>query len=156
MIRKKKQQPRDNGRGGTVISIIGPGVEVKGDLVSPGSIRVEGEVEGTVYAAKGVVVGQHGGISGDISTQDAVIAGRVDGSLHAASRVEVHASARITGEVHSRSVQVEEGAQLNGQVRMDETLTLEEHPGLGLGEAKAVESGEEERAMGLETVAAGA
>ena len=114
-IRERSEAPN-----GPVISIIGPGMRVEGDCFTEGTLRIEGEVTGTVHAGKAVVVGKDGAVLGDVATQDAVVAGRVTGTLLAASRLEVQATARIEGEVHTRRLQLEDGAVLNGEVRMGE------------------------------------
>lgn len=102
----------------SVISIIGPGMKVVGDCHTDGTIRVEGTVEGSVNAAKAVVIGKQGLVKGNVVTQDAVISGRVEGSLVAESRLELQATCRIEGEVRTRRMQLEEGAVLNGTVQM--------------------------------------
>ena len=117
MARGKKTE--ENGNAST-ISLIGPGMRVDGDCVTEGTLRVEGTVEGTIYAGKAVVVGQDGRVDGDIRTQDAVISGGIRGSVHVASRLELQATAQIEGTVHTRRLQLEEGAVLNGDVRMGE------------------------------------
>lgn len=102
----------------TVISIIGPGMRVVGDCEIEGTVRIEGRVEGSVRAGKAVVVGKEGIVDGDIFTQDAVISGTVQGTLTAESRLELQASCHIEGEIHARRMQLEEGAMLNGTVKM--------------------------------------
>lgn len=106
--------------GNTDMSVIGPRMKVVGDLTTEGTIRIEGHVQGDVEAGKAVVVGKQGEIQGDIRTQDSVVSGRVRGSVTAASRLEVQATAQIDGEVHARRLQLEEGALLNGTIRMGE------------------------------------
>jgi len=101
-----------------VISIIGPGMKVVGDCDSDGAIRIEGTVQGNVRAGKSVVVGRDGMVDGDIFTQDAVIAGRVNGVVRAESRLEVQPTSQIEGEVIAARMQLEEGAVLNGVVKM--------------------------------------
>ena len=117
---------RDRNGGGTppdsVISIIGPGMTVVGDCATDGTIRIEGRVEGSVRAGKAVVIGKEGVVDGDVSTQDAVVSGTVTGTLVAASRLEIQATARIDGEVRAKRMQLEEGAVLNGTVKMGETV----------------------------------
>lgn len=103
-----------------VISIIGPGMTIVGNCETDGTVRVEGTVEGSIKAGKAVVVGKQGLVSGDITTQDAVISGRIEGTLVAASRLELQATCQIDGEVHTRRMQLEEGAVLNGRVHMGE------------------------------------
>ena len=116
---------RDRGGNGappeSVISIIGPGMRVFGDCETDGTIRIEGIVEGSVRAGKAVVVGKDGVVSGDISTQDAVILGTVNGTLVAESRLELQATSRIEGDVRARRLQLEEGAIFNGTVHMGES-----------------------------------
>ena len=101
-----------------VVSIIGPGMKIVGDCSSDGTIRVEGNVEGSVKAGKSVVVGKDGVVKGDIATQDAIIAGTVDGSVTADSRVELQASCRVQGDIRSRRVKLDEGGQVDGQLHM--------------------------------------
>lgn len=114
-LRERSEAPN-----GPVISIIGPGMRVEGDCFTEGTLRIEGKVTGTIHAGKAVVVGKDGAVHGDVATQDAVVAGRVTGTLLAASRLEVQATARIEGEVHTRRLQLDDGAVLNGAVRMGE------------------------------------
>ena len=103
---------------GDVVSIIGPGMKITGDCESDGTIRVEGSIEGSVRAAKSVVVGKDGLVVGDVTTQDAIIAGRVSGSVTAESRVELQASCRFEGDIRSRRVKLEEGGQVDGALHM--------------------------------------
>jgi cytoskeletal protein CcmA (bactofilin family) len=102
----------------SVISIIGPGMTIVGDCETDGTVRVEGSVKGSIKAGKAIVIGKQGLVAGDIVTQDAVISGRVEGTLVAASRLELQATCHIEGEVHTRRMQLEEGAVLNGTVHM--------------------------------------
>jgi cytoskeletal protein CcmA (bactofilin family) len=104
----------------SVISIIGPGMKVVGDCHTDGTIRVEGTIEGSVNAAKAVVIGKQGLVRGNVVTQDAVISGRVEGTLVAESRLELQATCHIEGEIQTRRMQLEEGAVLNGTVSMGE------------------------------------
>lgn len=103
-----------------VISIIGPGMQVVGDCVTTGSLRIEGTVQGGVRAGKAVVVGKEGFVDGDIETQDAVISGRVVGTLTIGSRLEVHSTCRIEGTIRARRMQLEEGASIEGQIMVGE------------------------------------
>lgn len=125
MIKARKRED-PNGKNAPAISIIGAGVEVVGDITSPGTIRIEGRVQGAVRAGKAVVVGKDGVIEGDLTTQDAVLSGRITGTVVAASRLELQASCRIDGAIHTRRLQLEEGAVANGRIHMGEEVTLEE------------------------------
>lgn len=115
MSKNRSDVPRELG---DVVSVIGPGMKVVGDVSSDGTIRVEGRVDGSITAAKSVVVGKDGTVKGDISTQDAIIAGKVNGSVAAESRIELQATCRVQGDIRSRRVKLDEGGQVDGQLHM--------------------------------------
>lgn len=112
------QAARDN-----VISIIGPGMRVVGDCETDGTLRIEGEVEGTVRAGKAVVVGKDGIVKGDVVTQDAIIGGSVSGSVLAESRLELQATCQVDGEIRARRIKLDEGGRINGQVTTGDVKT---------------------------------
>lgn len=117
------QTPRDG-----VISIIGPGMKVDGDCTADGTLRVEGYIKGTVRAGKAVVVSKDGVVEGDIMTQDAIIGGRVTGTVSAESRLELQATCQINGEIRARRIKLDEGGQINGNVRTGDTDRMSAGP----------------------------
>lgn len=118
-----RERPAPSARamlGEGAISIIGPGMQITGDLVTDGTVRIEGRVDGTVRAGKAVVLGKEGEVVGNIVTQDAVIGGRISGSVIAESRLELQSTSVIEGEIRARAehLQLEEGARFNGNIKM--------------------------------------
>ncbi len=101
-----------------VVSVIAPGMTILGDITCDGTVRVEGKVEGAVKASKSVVVGRGGCVTGDIETQDVVIAGKVVGTVAGASRVELQETCRIEGDIRSRRIKLDEGGQVEGRFHM--------------------------------------
>lgn len=101
-----------------VISIIGPGMSVTGDCQAEGTLRIEGNVKGTVSAGKAVVVGKEGVVDGDVITQDAVVGGRVTGSIVAESRLELQATCVVEGEIKAKRIKLDEGGRVNGMVHI--------------------------------------
>lgn len=125
---KKSAEPRGNANEASM-SLIGPGMNIVGDLSTDGTVRVEGRIEGTVRAGKAVVIGKGGEVVGDVLTQDAVIGGTVRGTVVAESRLELQATCDIEGQIRARSqhLQLEEGCRFNGQIQMldgSESLAL--------------------------------
>ncbi len=155
MIKARKRESAEDQPGG-VISIIGPGMEVMGDLTAQGTIRVEGRVVGSVRADKAVVVGKEGMVDGDVTTHDAVIAGTVTGTLVAASRLEVQAGAQIDGEVLTRRMKLDEGATVNGRVRMDDEVELPDTVDVAAETARSGQRGGGPKQVGRTAVEAGA
>lgn len=101
-----------------VVSVIGPGMEIVGDIKCDGTVRVEGRVEGAIRAKKSVVVGKDGTVEGDIETQDVVVAGTVTGTVAGASRVELQDTCRVEGDIRSRRIKLDEGGRVEGRLHM--------------------------------------
>src|SRR5687767_10757818 len=91
------------GNAENAISIIGAGMQIQGDIVTDGTVRVEGKIKGTIRAGKAVVLGKEAEVVGDIFTQDAVIGGRVTGTLVAESRLELQSTCVVEGSVRARA-----------------------------------------------------
>ena len=102
------------------ITIIGAGTRVVGDVLSEGTVRIEGSVHGTVRAAQAVVLGRSGEIVGDVVAPEAVIGGVVSGSVTAEQRLELQSTGVVEGEISTRAqhLQINEGARFSGQIRM--------------------------------------
>ena len=125
--RERPPAPAKSVSGEAAISIIGPAMRVVGDITTDGTIRVEGEVEGVINAARGVILGQGGVITGDVITGDAVIAGTVDGSIQATNRLELQSTSTVRGEIRTRAehLTLEAGARFEGKVHMIAEATSE-------------------------------
>lgn len=112
--------PTRGSNGDGAISIIGHGMVIEGDVVTEGIVRIEGELKGTVRAAKAVIVGHAGKVDGHIITEDAVIGGTVEGAIMARSRIELQSSCRVLGVIQASpsGLKLEEGARFNGKIEM--------------------------------------
>jgi cytoskeletal protein CcmA (bactofilin family) len=108
-----KHSGRDAG-----LSIIAHGMRVIGELVTEGVLKIEGTVEGTVRTTRDVLVAKGGKVEGDIHAGEAVIGGEVHGSIYAEARVEVQQGAVVEGDISTKKLVVQEGGDVNGQIRM--------------------------------------
>lgn len=108
------------GRADAALTIIAPGTRVEGELTSPGVVKVEGTIVGTVRAERQVLVAKGGLVEGDIHSAEAVIGGRVNGAILSGDRVEVQAGATVHGDVTTTRLVVQEGGEINGLVKMAE------------------------------------
>ena len=109
------------GNGDANLSVIAAGSKVIGDMECSGVLKIEGTVEGTIRGARQVLLGRQGLVKGDIETREAVIGGQVEGAIHALERVEIQGTAAVIGNVHTKTIVIREGGQINGAVRMDES-----------------------------------
>lgn len=106
---------------GKLNCIIGEESTFRGEINVRGSVRIDGEFEGTVVATESLFVGKTGVVKADVKVRDLAVAGVISGNLKAAERVEFHAGARVEGDVETRSLVVDEGVIFNGRCAMQET-----------------------------------
>ena len=118
---------RANG-GEATLSVVAPGLKVKGDIFGLGLLKVDGRVEGSVSGPRQVVVGRDGSIRGNVEASEVVLAGTIEGSILGAERVEVQGTAVMHGDIQTRVIVVHEGAQLNGVVQMSAVAEADDRP----------------------------
>ncbi len=100
------------------ISRISSGTVIKGDISSPNDIRVDGSFEGKINSKGRVVVGEKAVISGDIICENVDFWGRMTGSLYVRDTLSLKEGCKVNGNLHVKRLQVELGAQLNGNCKM--------------------------------------
>ena len=95
-------------------AMIPTGVAVTGTVRTPGSICIEGQVKGDVYA-DAVVLARGGVVAGDISATQVVVSGIVDGNIRAQT-VAMTRTADVRGDiVHAGELSIASGAQFAGR-----------------------------------------
>ena len=109
-----------------VTTILGPGINWKGDLRGKGGVRIEGSLEGEIAIRGLVIIGETGRVNCENFMADTVIvAGIVNGQI-TTEKLEIRSTGRVYGDVTVQSFSTEEGAFLRGQVTMEEKVTLSE------------------------------
>ncbi|MFW5713108.1 MAG: bactofilin family protein [Brevefilum sp.] len=111
-----------------VTTVLGPGINWKGDLRGKGGVRIEGALEGEIAVRGLVIVGETGRVTCKTFKADTVIvAGSVNGVIFA-KKLEIRATGRVYGDVTTQSFSTEEGAFLRGKVTMEEEVSLPDLP----------------------------
>ena len=99
-------------------SILGPELEIHGDVKVSGSLLIYGKIfgniqsNGTVQTANGLVV------TGNISAKDASISGTVDGDLDVEKKVTLSDTSYLSGNLKAAILTIEEGAKFDGACSM--------------------------------------
>ena len=108
-----------------VTSVIGPGINWKGDLRGKGGVRIEGTMEGEIAIHGLIVIGETGRVTCETLKADSVIvAGSIKGNI-STRKLEIRATGRVWGDVITTSFSTEEGAFLRGQICMEDDLELD-------------------------------
>ena len=100
------------------VSRISQGAAIRGDLSSSTDIRVDGQVDGTLFSEGKVVVGETARLSGKLFATNIDFWGKMDGDIFVKDTLSLKSSAVVNGNIHVRKIQVEMGAQINGSFKM--------------------------------------
>jgi cytoskeletal protein CcmA (bactofilin family) len=101
-------------------SLVAPNMEIRGNIIFSGGLRVDGRVQGDVVGGDGehglLVLSEHGSIKGNVRVYDAVINGTIEGNLEVEHFVELQAGSRVTGNITYRQLQMDCGATVEGKL----------------------------------------
>lgn len=100
----------------TLLAIVGQQSRVEGKFDVADSIEIECEIGGELTVGGRLVIGEHGVVTADVHTVDAVIKGRYDGNMVATGNVEITATGRVSGNVETDSLVISQGGFFNGIV----------------------------------------
>jgi cytoskeletal protein CcmA (bactofilin family) len=99
-------------------TVISRGVKIEGKLSCSGNIRLDGEVQGDISSQGIVIIGENGGVNGQINADSVTIGGKVTGTIRAKDKVVLEAKATLKGDIITKTLLVEAGAIFNGNSKM--------------------------------------
>jgi cytoskeletal protein CcmA (bactofilin family) len=106
---------------------MGPNDSLEGKLTYDGHVHVDGRAEGELRVSGNIEVASGAKVKALLEASNVTIKGDVEGSLNARDKLVLGKSAKLSGDVTVRRLQIEDGASLNGHVRMGDF----EHQGSG-------------------------
>jgi cytoskeletal protein CcmA (bactofilin family) len=112
---RKGADMADNGE----VTIVGAGARLEGNLVSAGSLRIDGQVKGQINADADVSLSPQSQVEADIRAQNVSVAGRFKGNIVVKGKAQLARGGRIDGNITSKTLVVEEGGIFHGQSIMD-------------------------------------
>ena len=112
---RKDRDMSDNGE----VTIVGTGARLEGNVVSAGSLRIDGQVKGQINADGDVTLSSQSQVEADIRAQNVSVAGRFTGNIVVKDKAHLARGGRIDGNITSKTLVVEEGGVFHGQSIMD-------------------------------------
>lgn len=100
------------------LSVIGPGLEIHGEVRGRGDVQIEGRIEGRLELEGQARVSGGGRVEGDVVVDRLVVAGQIEGSITARDSAELLEGCRVDADVRSPRLTLASGATLNGRVDM--------------------------------------
>lgn len=99
------------------ISRISAGTVIKGEILSPGDIRIDGTFEGRLQSKGRVVIGETAVIKGDVLCDNVDLWGKVEGNIYVKDTLALKEGCVVNGNLHIKKLSVELGATFNGNCK---------------------------------------
>ena len=101
------------------VTVVGVGARLDGNVVSAGSLRIDGQVKGQINADGDVTLSPQSQVEADIRAQNVSVAGRFKGNIAVKGKAHLARGGRVDGNITSKTLVVEEGGVFHGQSVMD-------------------------------------
>ena len=99
-------------------AFLGAATVYTGKLCFQGAVRVDGVFNGEIESDGILIVGKDARVEGCLHVGELVLSGNFCGEAHVAHRATLHKSGVFVGCMHARSMILEEGATLEGEIHM--------------------------------------
>ena len=113
----RKNQKNTDDKTDKTLTVIAQGAVVNGKLKTTGKIIIHGSLEGEISSSEFLTVAPAGVVDAIISSRYIYVNGQVRGTLHTET-LHLDTQARLVGDVHTRSLQITEGAFFQGSCTM--------------------------------------
>jgi cytoskeletal protein CcmA (bactofilin family) len=101
-----------------VSGFLDKGTNMTGELEFAGTLRIDGNFQGSISTNDNLVIGEHAVVHANIKVGEIEIHGQFFGTIEAQTRVEIFPSGRVRGDIHTPVLCVNPGARLDGGIRM--------------------------------------
>jgi cytoskeletal protein CcmA (bactofilin family) len=138
---------RDQMTAGPEVTVVGKGARIEGNLISAGSLRIDGQVKGKITAEGDVTLSPQSEVDADIKATNVTIGGNFKGNIVAGNKAELARGGRVEGNVTSKVLVVTEGASFTGQSIMDGRQPAQQGSAKTAIEAEAPAAGRSDAAV---------
>ena len=101
--------------GKDVVSVLGQGMLITGNIVCAGSVQIFGRVVGDIHASQ-LMICEGAKVEGKIIAPETTIQGAFSGTINA-NNVKLASTAVVDGEVFNKSLTIEQNALFEGVAR---------------------------------------
>ncbi len=103
-------------------TLIGKGAKLTGDMEIYGTLRLDGEMSGSITSKSRVVLGDTAKLIGNLLAQSAEISGEIEGKIDIVETLTLKPSAVIKGDIACNKLIIEPGATFNGKCDMSQPI----------------------------------
>ena len=119
--RKKSEETKGGGSSSKnygLNAFLGKGTTFTGRLEFKGTAQISGTFNGDIVSEGILLIGEQGAITGKITVNDVKSSGAIHGDVQAKHKVTLHKTSRMEGNLQTQFLEIEEGAQFQGDVHM--------------------------------------
>ncbi|WP_444905718.1 polymer-forming cytoskeletal protein [Microbulbifer sp. SSSA008] len=103
-------------------SVLGEGINFRGELIGTEDLHVEGTVDGTVImVGHNLSVGTGGAVTANIHAKNIVVEGTLDGDALADELIEIRNTAQVNGNLIAPRIKLDDGGKFRGSMDMVDT-----------------------------------
>ncbi|WP_226648654.1 bactofilin family protein [Microbulbifer variabilis] len=103
-------------------SVLGQGINFRGELIGTEDLHVEGTVDGTVImVGHNLSVGTGGAVTANIHAKNIVVEGTLDGDALADELIEIRNTAQVNGNLIAPRIKLDDGGKFRGSMDMVDT-----------------------------------
>jgi cytoskeletal protein CcmA (bactofilin family) len=102
----------------TLNSMLGQGCKIKGDIELQGTMRIDGQFEGSISCPDTLIIGKSGVVKAEVKVKNAVIGGKLVGNISATNKIELQSGSHVEGDIQTARLVIDEGVFFEGNCKM--------------------------------------
>jgi cytoskeletal protein CcmA (bactofilin family) len=100
-------------------NVLGPDVEIKGNIKFTGELALDGKLDGEVHTEGTLHLGDAAVVNGNITAQSVIVRGKVNGNINAKEKIEIKNKAELFGDIRAAKLSIEEGCTFVGKTEVN-------------------------------------
>lgn len=114
----KNSKSKNKSSSDSAVTILTAGCRFEGRLYCRGISRIGGKIEGEVISEGTLIIEEDALVEAAIQAEEVIIQGQVKGQLEASGKVELATSSHFQGSLSAKTLEIQEGANFNGNITM--------------------------------------
>lgn len=112
----RAEQPASVASQSQQIAVIGPSMNIKGEIRTREELYVDGEVEGSLESQSVLTVGKNGKVKANIKARVAVVFGAVRGNIEVTEKIAIRDNGSVIGDIRTAGISIDDGAYFKGNI----------------------------------------
>jgi cytoskeletal protein CcmA (bactofilin family) len=100
-------------------NVLGPDVEIKGNIKFTGELTFDGKLDGEFHTDGTLHLGDSAVVNGNISAQSVIVRGKVNGNITAKEKIEIKGKTELFGDIRATKLAIEEGVTFVGKTEVN-------------------------------------